>query len=382
MYERVGSYYYIFPTYAQARKVVWDGMDRDGVKFMDHLPVVLRKRTDSQQMLVEMNNGSIFQLVGSDEIDRLMGVNPVGCVFSEYALQNPAAWDYIRPILAENNGWAVFISTPRGKNHLYDLLELARAFPDLWYSEILSAEDTGAIDREVLEQERQEIVMKNGNDSLYLQEFICNFGVPIQGAYYATQLMKADDEKRICNIPIDDNALVHTAWDLGVDDSTAIWFFQVIGQEIHFIDCFESSGEGLNYYVQVLHERGYNYGTHYAPHDIQVRELSTGRSRLETAKNLGVEFLTVPRMSLEDGISAVRMILSRCWFDEKRCERGINALRSYHKEWDDENQVYRVRPCHDWSSHFADAMRSFAVGFKGEGKGRVFQRDIPVDPFG
>jgi len=382
MYERVGGYYYIFPTYKQAKKVIWNGMDRGGYKFTDHFPQEIRKRTDNTDMLIETNNGSIFQLVGSDKIDSLMGANPIGCVFSEWPLQNPEAWDFLRPILAENDGWAAFIYTPRGKNHGYNTLETARAFPDIWYSEVLTVEDTKAIPEAVLAQERREIIIKDGNDALYQQEYMCNFDVPIQGAYYAKQLMLADDEGRIAGVPHDTAAEVHTAWDLGIDDAMSIWFFQAVGREIHFIDYFESSGEGISYYIKYLKEKPYVYGTHYAPHDIKVRELTTGRSRLETARSLGIRFEVVPRLDVEDGIEAVRNMLSRCWFDKTKCERGLSALRSYHKEWDEENQVFRLKPKHDWSSHGADAFRTFGVGFREKAKasGAVENR-VEVDPY-
>jgi len=382
MYERVGAYYYIFPTYKQAKKVIWNGMDRDGFKFMDHIPEELRKRTDNTDMFVETKNNSIFQLVGSDNIDSLMGANPVGCVFSEWALQDPSAWDYLRPILAENNGWAAFIYTPRGKNHGYNTLELARAYPDIWYSEVLTVDDTKTISEEVLAQERREIIKKDGNDALYQQEYMCSFDVPIQGAYYAQQLMRADEEGRIAGVPYDTAAEVHTAWDLGIDDSMSIWFFQIAGKEIHFIDYFESSGEGLSYYAKYLKEKPYAYGTHYAPHDIKVRELSTGKTRLETAKSLGIKFEVARKIPVEDGIEACRNMLGKCWFDKVKCERGLSALRSYHKEWDDENQVFRRRPKHDWSSHGADSYRTFSVGFKEKIKDQsAVEYEVKLDPY-
>ena len=364
MYERVGTYYYFFPTYRQAKKVIWNGMTRDGVKFTDAFPKDLRVRTNDSEMLIEMDNGSIFQLIGTDNIDAVMGANPIGCVFSEWSLQNPSAWDYIRPILAENNGWAVFIYTPRGKNHGYSLLKTARAYPDVWYSEVLTVEDTKAIDVETLNQEYKEIVRKDGNDALYRQEYLCDFEVPIQGAYYAAQLLLAESEGRITNVPYDPNTLVHTAWDLGMDDSMSIWFFQVVGQEIRFIDYYESSGEGINYYIKYLQDKGYIYGRHFAPHDIAVRELGTGKSRYEVAKSLGINFEIGKRLDPADGIQAVRNILGRCWFDVEKTDRGLSALRSYHKEWDEDNQVFKNKPEHDWSSHGADAFRTFAVGYK------------------
>ena len=364
MYERVGAYYYFFPTYAQAKKVIWDGMTRDGVKFTDAFPQALRKRTDNTEMLIEFDNGSIFRLVGTDKINAVLGSNPVGCVFSEWSLQNPTAWDFVRPILAENGGWAVFIYTPRGKNHGYTLLESAKAFPDVWYSEVLPASATKAIPDTVLEQERLEIIRKDGTDALYQQEYQCSFDVPIQGSYYAPQLSLADEEKRITTVPYDRNSPVLTAWDLGMDDSTSIWMFQVIGQEIHFIDYYESSGEGINYYIKYLQDLKYIYSRHFAPHDIAVRELGTGKSRLEVAKSLGINFEVARMLEIQDGIQAVRNVLGRCWFDKIKCERGLSALRSYHKEWDEDNQVFKNRPDHDWSSHGSDAFRTFGVGFR------------------
>ena len=364
MYERVGGYYHFFPTYKQGKKVIWNGRDRDGMKFTDHIPKELRKRVDNTDMLIETDNGSIYQVVGTDNIDSIVGVNPVGCIFSEYPLGNPAAWDFIRPILAENNGWAVFIYTPRGKNHGYKLLELAKKYPDVWYSEVLTVEDTKAISLKILEQEKREIIQKDGNDALYQQEYMCSFEVPIQGAYYAQQLLTAEKDGRLTKVPYDTASEVHTFWDLGVDDSMSIWFMQVAGKELHFIDYFESSGEGLAYYVKYLKNKPYVYGTHYAPHDIKARELTTGRSRLETAKKLGIRFEVVARLSVEDGIEACRNMLSRCWFDNEKCERGLNALKSYHKAWDEENQVFRLKPKHDWASHGADAFRTFGVGFR------------------
>ena len=382
MHERIGAYYYIFPTYRQAKKVIWNGMDRDGFKFMDHIPEAIRKRTDMQDMLVETKNGSIFQLIGSDNIDSLMGANPIGCVFSEWPLQNPAAWDYLRPILAENDGWAAFIYTPRGKNHGYNTLELAKAYPDIWFSQVLTVRDTGAISEKILAQEKLEIIKKDGNDALYQQEYMCSFDVPIQGAYYAQQLMTADEEGRISGVPYDPATQVNTYWDLGIDDSMSIWFLQIVGRELHLIDYYENTGEGMNFYIKLLKEKPYIYGTHYAPHDIKVRELTTGKSRLETSKSLGIDFEVVAKLSLEDGIEASRNILNRCWFDKNKCEKGLSALRSYHKEWDEEHQVFKLKPLHDWSSHGADAFRTLAVGFKEVVKSQqAIVTEIIVDPY-
>lgn len=364
MYERVGAYYYFFPTYNQGRKILWDGRDKSGFKFMDHIPESIRARTDNTQMLIETKLGSIFQIIGTDKIDSIVGTNPIGCVFSEYSLQDPSAWDYMRPILAENGGWAVFNYTPRGENHGYELYQLAQNDPEHWFCQLLTVDDTHVIPQDVLDQERREIIQKDGNDALYQQEYMCSFTVPIAGAYYASHLMKAETEGRITTVPIETSLAVDTFWDLGIDDSTTIWFVQTAGQELRIIDYYENSGEGLAFYAKVLQEKGYVYGRHFAPHDIEVRELGSGKSRLETARGLGISFKVAPKLSIEDGIEAGRNILSKCWFDRTKCHKGLNALKSYHKEWDEKNKVYRPHPEHDWSSHGADAFRTFAVSFK------------------
>lgn len=360
MFGRVGSYFYLFPTYKQGRQILWDGIDGGGFRFMDHIPRKLRKRTDKTNMVVEAKNGSIFRVIGTDDIDRVVGTNPVGLVFSEYSLQDPAAWDYLRPVLAENKGWAIFNFTPRGKNHAYELFQMARRDPK-WYCELLTVEDTGAISEEVLKREREEIIAQYGDDALFQQEYYCSFEVPIQGAYYATQIQRAYDEGRIRNVPWDATIPVHTYWDLGVGDATAIWFVQFAGEDIRMIDYYEASGEGLQHYISVLSEKEYVYRDHFAPHDIEVRELGTGKSRKEIAAKLGIRFRVAPKLSLDDGIQAVRTIFNRCYFDEGRCRRGLEALKQYHKEYDEKSKTYKSRPKHDWSSHGADAFRTLGV---------------------
>jgi phage terminase large subunit len=364
MAKRVGSYYYLFPTYNQGRKILWEGMDRDGFKFLDHFPMeALKGKPNDTEMKLEYANGSLFRVIGTDKIDSIVGTNPVGCVFSEYSLQDPAAWDYLRPILAENGGWAVFNFTPRGENHGCQLYEMAKDDP-AWFCQVLTVEDTKVIAPEVLEQERREIIAKDGNDALYQQEYMCSFKVPIAGAYYAAQLMIAEQEKRICSVPYERAVPVDTWWDLGIDDSMTIWFTQTVGREIRVIDYVEVSGEGLVHCAGILREKGYVYGNHTAPHDIEVRELSTGKSRLETARNFGINFRVAPRLGVDDGIDAARNIFSRCWFDAKKCQRGLNALKSYHKAFDEKNKCFRNHPHHDWSSHGADGFRTLAVAFR------------------
>ena len=364
MLERVGAYYYFFPTYQQGKKILWNGIDRDGNKFIDHIPDVLRKRTDNSEMLIELTNGSIFQVIGTDNINSIVGTNPVGCVFSEYSLQDPTAWYFIRPILAENGGWAVFNYTPRGDNHGRDLYEMAKRDPERWFTQLLTVEDTHAISEDILATEKKEMFEQTGSDALYMQEYYCSFDAPVQGSYYGHLLSRSQEEGKITKVPYEPTMLVDTAWDLGVGDSTAIWFVQSVGHEIRVIDYIENSGEGLNYYVKLLREKPYAYGRHYAPHDIEVREFTNGKSRRETAKLLGIDFTVVPNMSIDDGIDAVRSIIPKCWFDQEKCEKGISCLKNYHKEWDEKDKVFKNKPDHDWTSHGSDAFRYFAVGYR------------------
>lgn len=200
------------------------------------------------------------------------------------------------------------------------------------------------------------------SEELIEQEFYCSFDAAIPGSYYATELRKARDEGRICRVPVEDYSRVHTAWDLGMDDSTTIWFFQIIGREIHMVDYYEANGYGLRHYADILHSKKYLYGTHIAPHDIEVRELGTGSTRRSTAASLGIDFVVAPRMLVDDGINSVRAMLGKCWFDSERCGHGINALSSYRKDYDDKNRAFRMRPVHDWASHGADAFRTLATG--------------------
>jgi len=371
IYKKVGAYYYIFPTYNQGKKILWNGADKEGIRFLNHLPEDTRKRTVGNEMFIEYKNGSTFQVVGSDNIDSIVGTNPLGVVFSEYSLQDPLAWDYIRPILAENGGWALFNFTPRGENHAKELLDYALTDPVNWYVSVLNVDDTKTMSPETLEQERKEIIAKNGDDSIFRQEYYNSFSAALQGSYYGKIIEKMEQDGRITSVPYDEALLVDTYWDLGINDSMSIGFFQKYGEEWRMIDYLECSGEGLAYYVSELNNKGYLYGKHYAPHDIVVRELGTGKSRLETAKDLGLKFETirendkiksaVPNIPINDGIQALRLKLSKLKMDAVKCERVKKALKNYHKDYDESNKVYRNNPKHDWSSHCADMMRMWAV---------------------
>lgn len=363
MCHRVGAYYYLFPTFAQAKRVLWTGRDREGFAFMSHFPEELIASKHSSELTVTLKNGSLFQLIGTDNIDAIVGANPVGCVFSEYALQNPKAWDYLRPILLENGGWAVFDYTPRGKNHGWQLYEMAKGNP-AWFVSLLTVRDTGVISAEDIEAERREGM----DDDLIEQEYFCSFEGVRQGSYYGKWLKQAEQEGRIGNVA-PEGVEVETWWDIGVGDATAIWFTQSIGREVLVIDYLEASGEGLQFYAKELQGKPYVYKAHHGPFDLESRDWATSQdgrplTRKESAKALGIDFRIVPRLSIESGIDAARSFMGRCRFDRKRCQRGLDALASYHKEYDEDLKVFRSYPCHDWSSNGADAFRYLAVGHK------------------
>lgn len=367
--NKVGTYYYFFPTYNQGKKILWNGIDKNGFKFLSHIPDEIIKRKLGQEMLVELINGSIIQIIGTDNVDSIVGTNPIGCVFSEYSLQDPIAWGYIRPIFLENGGWAIFNYTSRGRNHGYTLLEYAKKNLDKWFVSVLTAKDTKVFTDEQLEDEREQYILEDGDDLRFEQEYMCSFDGAIQGSYYGKILQKIREAEKVSDYPIEDYA-VDTWWDLGMNDSMSIWFTQLINSEVRVIDYYENSGEGLSFYADILNQKGYTYGEHFAPHDIEVRELGTGVSRKEKAKDFGINFRVVPKLSVLDGIQAVRSILQKCWFHTNTeisipgvQHSGFDALMNYHKEYDDKHKVFKNNPAHDWSSHGADAFRTLAVGF-------------------
>ena len=369
--QRVGLYWHLLPTYNQGRKIVWDGFTKDGRKFLDHFPKEIIASKNNTEMRLTLKTGSIYQVVGTEDPDRLVGTNPVGVVFSEFSLQNPKAWDLIRPILAENEGWALFIYTARGRNHGYRMIQMAQKNPK-WKGEILIAGNKGTkrpdgtpvISDEVIQDERD----SGMPEETIQQEFYCSFEAPVIGAYYGSQMLKADKDNRVTRVPFDPTLKVNTSWDLGMADATAIWFWQEYGFELRICKYYETSGEPLSHYARILHQvatnNNFTYGRHYAPHDIKVREMATGKSRYEVARSLGIKFTIVPKHDVMDGIEATRNMISSCWFDEEECGPGLDCLRQYRKEWDEQNKCYKDRPLHDWTSHGADSFRIMAWGRK------------------
>ena len=373
-FERVGNYWHMLPLYAQARKAIWDAVNpRTGRKRIDEaFPVELRKTTRNQEMMIEFKNGSTWQVVGSDSFDSLVGTTPCGIIFSEFSISNPRAWAYLRPILAENDGWAMFIYTARGRNHGYSLLQTALKNDD-WFGQVLTVDETGVFTAKTLESERQELVDMYGEDdgdSLFRQEYYCSFDAALLGAFYGKWLETADKEGRITHVPAA-NREVFTSWDIGYSDDTAIWFFQLDPMgKLRIIDFYSNNGKGIDHYVEILNTKGYSYGRHYMPHDAYAETIQgAGKSILKQMHDLGVRNIErVPSESVQLGIQAVRKILPDCYFDKVKCEEGLDALRNYQREYDDDKKCFRDSPLHNWTSHAADSFRYLAVSYLRETK--------------
>lgn len=364
-FERVGTYYYFFPEFAQGRRVIWDGIDNDGFKFLDHIPKKLLRQAHTTDMKIELVNGSIIQIIGTDKFDKVRGSNPVGCVFSEFAFQNPGAWDVVRPILRLNGGWAVFNSTPAGKNHLHTLYQKALKL-DSWFTDLVTVEQSldekgeRYVPESLINEDREE----GYSEEMVQQEYYCDFNSNSQGYYYLKLMVEAAEDGRLTSVPYHPNIKVDTWWDIGVHDSTAIWFTQIVGKEVHVIDFYQNNSVGVEEYAKYLQQLPYVYGKHHFPHDMASVEFGTGKTRFEIAEGLfgSKNIDIIPKLGIEDGISAARIMIPRCVFDEEKCAEGIRALQNHHRQWDKNVQEYKNQAVHDWSSHAADAFRYFAVG--------------------
>lgn len=345
---------YIAPTYSQAKDVAWG--------YVKHFsaPIPGLKMSESE-LWVEYPNGARIRLYGADNYDRMRGLYFDDVTIDEPAQMDPRAWpEVIRPTLADFKGGATFIGTPAGRDWFYkiDLNEDGSQASD-FFRLTLKASDTGIIPAGELESLRAGLT-----EEQFAQEFECSFEAAVIGAYYGKLMRQAEDEKpsRISGVPYEPTAQVYTAWDLGIRDSTAIWFAQVVGREIRLVDYYEATGADLGHYVRELQSKPFLYAGHIVPHDAQAKELGTGKSRLEVLESLGLKNLRIaPMHRVEDGINAVRTIIPRCWFDARKCQRGIDALKLYRAEFDDKLQALKPRPVHDWTSHAADAFRYLAM---------------------
>ena len=345
-------FFYIAPTYRQAKAIAFDYVK----EFAGNIPMV---RFHETELRCDLVNGARIQLLGSENPASLRGIYCDGVVLDEMADMPESLFpEVIRPALSDRKGYALFIGTPRGHNAFYDLYSAAEQQDD-WHTALYKASDTGVLDDEELEAARSMMTADQ-----YAQEYECSWVANVPGAIYAKELQASQEQGRIGLVPHDPSQKVDTFWDLGINDSTVIFFAQVVGRSIHVIDYYENRGEGLPHYARVLQEKDYLYGTHNAPHDIEVRELGSGKSRRETAYDLGINFRVVPKLALEDGIHAAKMLIPRCWFDAERCKPGLESLRHYHRAYNEKLRSFRNSPVHDFSSHAADAFRYLAVGIR------------------
>lgn len=363
-FQRVGVYWHMAPTQKQVRKIVWDNIDGQGRRIIDQVfPKELRANQKDNEMQITLKNGSIWQCVGSDNYDSLVGTNPVGVVFSEYSIADPKAWDYIRPILRENGGWALFIYTPRGPNHGKELYDMANNDPD-WFAQILTVDDTNVLTPNDVSAERR----AGMSEAMIDQEFYCSFSGIVDGSYYGKQIQQLRSNDQITRIPHEPTLPVSTAWDLGVSDDTAIWFYQKVGLEYRILRYYENRGVGIEHYAQHLATLPYVYDTHNLPHDAGHTQLATGRSIAKQLQQLtGTRTHTSPReMSLADeiGVQAVRDLLPKCWFDYENCKDGLRKLELYRRAYDEKREVFKDKPLHDFTSHAADAFRELAKAAK------------------
>lgn len=360
--ERVGYHLYLLETIGQAREVIWDGIGRDGKKFIDYIPQKLIESINNTEMKIKLVNGSILKYGGTDNYNAHMGTNPVSIVFSEYSLQNPLAWQYLSPVLAENGGWAAFIYTFRGNNHGWELYEQNKNNPDVYTSSYTVLDTKRHDGSPIVSIEEIDKMRRSGIPEIRIQQEFFNIPTSMEGAYFGKELMRMEEEGRICDFPIDRRVAVDTYWDIGFKDSTAIWLVQRIGEENHLIAYYENCLASIDHYINWLHDfRGKQqivYRDHFAPWDIHKYEFAA--SIIKIAKGLGINFKVVPKINKKmNAIEAARMIFHKCKIHKTNCKQGIKCLKEYHANFSEKLNAYGD-PCHNWASHGADAFMAIA----------------------
>lgn len=341
-------YAYIAPTYGQAKRVAWD--------YLCKYARPLGGTENISELRVDFM-GRRIQLYGSDNPDSLRGQYFDGVILDEIGDQNPKIWtEILRPALADRMGWCLFIGTPKGQNHFKDLRDRAEDTPD-WGLLEFKASETSIVDESELKAARAEM----GEDK-YQQEFECSFHAAVEGSYYGKLMNDLEEKGRLVEVTRDDLCQTFTAWDLGMGDSTSIWVAQTTGQEVRIMDYVENHGQGLDWYVNWIKDNNWTNASHKLPHDVAVRELGTGKSRLEMLQGAGLNVDVLPRLSVDDGIQSVRRLLPKCWFNMPKVRQGVDCLRNYRREFDEKRNVYYEKPLHNWASHGADALRYLAIG--------------------
>lgn len=351
-------YGYVAPFRSQAKSVAWG--------YLKHFAAPIIRKANEAELYVDLINDSRIMLFGADNADAMRGLGFDGVTLDEYGDYKPSVWgSVIRPCLSDKQGWATFIGTPKGKNQFWDIHQTARLTPDEWYCLTLKASESGILPESELNALRAQIT-----EDQYMQEYEVSFEAAILGAYYGIEMRKANEAGRITSVPYDKHLPTYTAWDLGYRDDTAIWWYQVVRGEIHAIDYYSVSGASVAEICQVVRSKLYHYGKHFLPHDAKAKTLAAaGKAVIEQiAEHLGMENLAiVPDLSVQDGIQAVRMMLPHAWFDETKCGEGIECLRQYEREYNEDTKSFRQTPKHNWTSHGADAARMMAVSWRAEG---------------
>lgn len=372
--QKTCQVFYVFPTQQQARSAIWAGITIAGKTFLDYIPKTAIAKTNEARMEVHFKNGSILSLKGSNNYDSLRGTNPYMCIFSEYAYQDPRVFQlFLSPVLKANMGICVFISTPMGRNHFYELFQIASNSSE-WYVDYKTVEDIGHMD---VNEIKAEVARGEISEDDMLQEYYCSWDRGIAGAIFGKLIHKCSLDERIGFVPYESSQLVHTAWDLGWDDHTAIIFFQVVGQMVRIIDCYEDRQKDLAHYAQIIYERGYTYGTHFLPHDSKQHALQTGQTRIQVLEDLGLNVEVLPRKSLVDRLEDGKCIFARAWFDEQKTSSLRKSLENYRRQWDDKLSRYKETPVHDWASHFSDAWTYMAGAIRDHTFGnKMTQEDV------
>ena len=376
-FNRVGTYWHMLPLYEQARKAIWNAVNPVTGKrrIEEAFPREIIANRNESEMFIRFVNGSTWQVVGSDNYNSLVGTPPVGITLSEWALANPTAWAYLSPILAENGGWASFITTPRGNNHVKSMYDRFKSHPK-WFTQVLTVAETHAVSDAVIEEQRAEYESLFGEEMagmLVEQEFYCSFAGAMVGAYWGAEMNQADRQGRIASVPVNPDLPVHTAWDLGAPANNPIWCFQVVGGIPHIVDFYRPDTDDLEDWCDVLNQRGYR-GNDYVPHDIYQQSWGAKRSRIQMMTDYGRKPMPVKRVSVADGISAGRETIKLARFDSGRCADGIEGLRSYRREWDDDLKRFRDNPVKDWAEHIGSAFRYLGLSWQ------ALKAELPKPP--
>lgn len=347
-------YGYCAPYRSQAKSVAWD--------YLKVYAAPVTRETNESELTVELINGAKIRLFGADNADAMRGLGFDGIYLDEYGDFKPSVFgNVIRPALSDKQGWAVFGGTPKGKNQFWEIYETATRIPSEWFLLRLPASISGILPATELAAAQAQLA-----EDQYLQEYETSFEAAILGAFFGKEMREAEQQGRICQVPYDPNLPVYTAWDLGYRDDTAIWFYQLGRGEIRVIDFYAVSGADIYDIAGTVTAKPYRYAKHYLPHDARAKSLQTGKSIIEQlAVHLDVAKLAVvPDIGVQSGIQAVRMVLPRVWFDAEKCRDGIEALRQYQREYDEDKKAYRQSPRHDWTSHPSDAFRMLAVSWQ------------------